>query len=89
MADLIDKAAAMALCDTDLGGVVGDYRAGQQQAHAYLKAAIALLPAQEVRWQSFDTAPRDGSRILAKGGGLDGVDICSYNALAAYRENAK
>jgi hypothetical protein len=56
------------------------YRTKAQAIAAWNRRDLAALPGQGVRWQSFDTAPRDGSRILAKGGGLDGVDICSYNA---------
>jgi hypothetical protein len=31
-------------------------------------------------WQSIETAPRDGARILATGGGLGGeIEVVSYN----------
>lgn len=32
------------------------------------------------RWQPIETAPQDGSRLLATGGGLQGtVEVCTYN----------
>lgn len=40
---------------------------------------IRALPAAS-GWQDIATAPRDGTRFFASGGGLDDVDICSYNA---------
>lgn len=31
-------------------------------------------------WRGIESAPRDGTIFLAAGGGLEHVDVCSYNA---------
>ncbi len=49
---------------------------------AALEAAQKAAPVARVKplvWRDFGTAPRDGSRILAKGGGLNDICICAYN----------
>lgn len=46
-----------------------------------LRLLATARPAQEpVAWQPIETAPRDGSRLLGTGGGLeDTVEVISYN----------
>lgn len=44
-----------------------------------LEAMPASLLMECVEWRSFESAPRDGSRFLAFGGGLEQVETCQYN----------
>ena len=37
-------------------------------------------------WKTIDSAPRDGTRILAFGGGLDRMEIVSYNINVGARD---
>lgn len=46
---------------------------------AALEAMPASLLMECVEWRSFESAPRDGSRFLAFGGGLEQVETCQYN----------
>lgn len=73
---LIDKAEALRIVMEEC------YKDREMKLATRIEERITALPARGVgvTWHPFDTAPRDGSRFLAQGGGLDAVDICSYNA---------
>ena len=45
------------------------------------EAAKALRDLTE--WRGFETAPRDGSRFLAMGGGCEGVETCYWSETVA------
>ena len=77
---MIDKAEALRIVMEEC------YKDREMKLATRIEERLAALPAHGVgvTWHPFDTAPRDGSRFLAQGGGLDAIDICSYNARVGF-----
>ena len=56
-------------------------------SEVYQTNTLLALAASAIRdlteWRDFETAPRDGSRFLAMGGGCEGVETCCWSETVA------
>lgn len=76
-----DLAPRTTMCTADNQRVPW-WKVFEEEAEACINAIRSLAPKGDrpaTGWQRIETAPRDGTRILARGGALDDIEVVAYS----------